>query len=241
MTAVGSKVRKIGQPRRRWGGSLRSSVSARPRKPRRQDTAFEHVYRVLKKEILSFRLKPLDPLREVDLAVNLNVSRTPIREAIRRLERDGLVWFTPRKGVFVSPISLEDVFEIYLLREALEGTAASHAAARMTPTEAEDLIQQIRLVNLDSRDPDLEKMEELDSKVHSAVLKSAGLPRLQSIVAHLNEQAARMRHIGIAVRPTGNQDELLRVLEAIKGRDRASAESAMRAHIRASRDSFATF
>ena len=76
-------------------------------------------------------LPPSSPISEYQLAAALNISRTPVREAIKRLEEDGLVWSVPNKGTFVSELSAKDIMEIYQVRERLEGLAARIAAEQM--------------------------------------------------------------------------------------------------------------
>jgi len=196
-------------------------------------------YERIKSEILAFRLKPLAPLSEVALAQRLGVSRTPIREAIRRLEREGYVWVAPHKGAFVTPVSLDDVVEIYLIRELLEGAAAAMAAQRIAPATIERLRNQLAAVDVGGR-LHVERMAAVDAEIHTAILRAAGLPKLSALVGAMNEQAQRMRYAGIEVRPRGNRDELLAILDALARRDAAAAEAAMRAHIRLSRESLAT-
>jgi DNA-binding GntR family transcriptional regulator len=202
-------------------------------------TAFNVAYERIKSEILAFRLKPLAPLSEVALAQRLGVSRTPIREAIRRLEREGYVWVAPHKGAFVTPVSLDDIVEIYLIRELLEGAAAAMAAQRITPAILERLRSHLAAVDVGGR-VHVERMAAVDAEIHASILRAAGRPKLSALVAGMNEQAQRMRYAGIEVRPRGNRDELLAILDALARRDAPAAEAAMRAHIRLSRESLAT-
>jgi DNA-binding GntR family transcriptional regulator len=204
-------------------------------------SACEVAYATIKSDILAFRLKPLDALSEAHLAQQLGMSRTPIREAIRKLEQEGLIWFARHKGAFVSPISLDDVLEIYLLREILEGAAAGLAAQRIDLAQVESLMDKLRLVDASDSEVDIKQMTELDSSVHAAILRAAGQTRLSSFVKALNEQAIRMRYIGIFARPRGNRDELIAVVKALHKRDSAGAEAAMRTHIRIARENIATF
>lgn len=202
-------------------------------------TAFNIAYERIKSEVLTFRLKPFAPLSEVALAQRLGVSRTPIREAIRRLEREGYVWVAPHKGAFVTPVSLDDIMEIYLIRELLEGAAAALAAQRIAPATVERLRRELQAVDVGGS-VHVERMAAVDAGVHAAVLQAAGLPKLTALVLGINEQAQRMRYVGIEVRARGNRDELLAIVDALAERDAAAAETAMRLHIRLSRESLAT-
>lgn len=228
------KVTGTARQRSRRSGP-RSSVPA----VRRRGNAFDGAYQVIREEILAFRLKPLDPLRESDLAARLGMSRTPVREALRRLEREGLVWFAPYRGAFVSPISIEDVLQIYFLREVLEGSAARLAALRVDPGEVDTLIDQVKALDLNYSSSDARSIASVDSAVHSVVLKAAGQPKLRAIVDQLNEQAIRMKYLGVVVRPRDTRDELLAILRALKEHNPDGAEDAMRAHIWAAREALA--
>ena len=100
-----------------------------------RDVVFEH----LRNSILNGELKPLERLMEVQLAEQLGVSRTPVREAIRKLELEGLVIMVARKGAYVADVSVKDILDVLEVRCVLEGLAASLAAERMTEEELEKL------------------------------------------------------------------------------------------------------
>ena len=95
----------------------------------------EMVYEELKMQILTGAIIPGTRMMEVDLAEEMGVSRTPIREAIRKLEKEGLVTIEPRRGAYASMISTQDMVEILEVRQDLEGLAAYFAASRMTDNE----------------------------------------------------------------------------------------------------------
>ena len=106
----------------------------------------ELVFDALREAILSGTLKPGDRLMEVQLAEEMGVSRTPVREAIRKLELEGLVVMVPRKGAYVSGLSLKDAADLFEIRQSLEGLAASLAAERITDEEIkmlEDSFKQL--------------------------------------------------------------------------------------------------
>jgi len=99
----------------------------------------EMVYEELKTQILTGKIIPGTRLMEIELAENMGVSRTPIREAIRKLEKEGLVIIEPRKGAYASQISTEDMVAILEVRQNMEGLAAHFAAARINSDELENL------------------------------------------------------------------------------------------------------
>ena len=99
----------------------------------------EMVYEELKMQILKGSIIPGTRMMEVELAEEMGVSRTPIREAIRKLEKEGLVTIEPRRGAYASMISTEDMVEILEVRQDLEGLAAFFAADRMTESQMSEL------------------------------------------------------------------------------------------------------
>ena len=100
----------------------------------------------LEEDILADRLPPGTPLVEMKLAAELGVSRTPVREALRQLEQEGLVTFTPNRGMVVRGIRPEDVHDAYLIRSMLEGQAVRWAVERMTDAEMKGLLELIALM-----------------------------------------------------------------------------------------------
>lgn len=106
------------------------------------------------------------------------------------------------------------------------------------PATIEQLRNQVAAVHVDGR-LHIDRMAAVDAKIHAAILRAAGLPKLSALVDAMNEQAQRMRCACIEVRPRGNRNELLAILDALERRDTAAAEAAMRAHIGLSRESLA--
>ena len=93
------------------------------------------VFEALREAIIAGQLRPGERLMEVQIADELGVSRTPVREAIRKLELEGFVIMVPRKGAYVSDISIKDITDVFEIRRALEGLAVELAARRMTEDE----------------------------------------------------------------------------------------------------------
>jgi DNA-binding GntR family transcriptional regulator len=196
-------------------------------------TAVQQAYAFLKSEIVAFRFKPGDPLNETQLTSVLGISRTPIREALRRLENEGLVRTVRYKGSFVAPLAIDDLMEIYFVREVLEGVAAALAVGRIDDNrlaEFEHDFVEMKRENLSQQE--LTRLTDLDIAFHQLVLLAAGNKRLRTMVGALNDQAMRFRYIGVAYRPSRTVDELLDIIGALKREDARGAERAMRAHIR---------
>ena len=101
------------------------------------------VFRTLSEQILSGKYQTGDELREVTVGKELGVSRTPVREAFRKLELEGLVTSIPNKGTYVNGISRDDVQDIYMIRSRLEGLAARLATRRITPEQINEMEERI--------------------------------------------------------------------------------------------------
>ena len=103
----------------------------------------EIVYEELKRQILIGEIAPGTRMMEVELADVMGVSRTPVREAIRKLEKEGLVTIEPRKGAYASNISIKDMVDVLEVRQGLEGMAAAIASGKITEQQKEELLQVI--------------------------------------------------------------------------------------------------
>src|SRR5690606_12292208 len=115
----------------------------------------ELVFEVLREAIITGKLRPGERLMEVQLAEELGVSRTPVREAIRKLELEGLVLMIPRRGAYVAEISMKDIADVFEIRAALEGLAAQLAAERCTPEEIENLERSLVQINVSAERGDI--------------------------------------------------------------------------------------
>lgn len=190
----------------------------------------ETAYLALKRMVLSNELGPGTQLLELEVADRLGMSRTPVREAMIRLSRDGLVEIRPRHGMRVLPISADDMREIYDVLTALEATAAELAAGRRPP-EPELLPMEQAICDMDeaiARD-DLEHWAEADGRFHAALVDVSGNRRLVDLVSLYRDQAHRARIATLMLRPKpvdSNRDHTA-VLTAIRAGD---AEAAYRTH-----------
>ena len=135
------------------------------------------VFRRLREDILSGVYKENDELREAGIGEELGVSRTPVREALRQLELEGLVTIIPNKGAYVTGISLKDVHDIYMIRSMLEGLCARWATRYITEEQIEELEEVILLSEFhlkrksaDKKDAEKAKqVSELDGKFHKVL------------------------------------------------------------------------
>ena len=204
-------------------------------------TGGEMVYATLRARILSGELGAHAVLREQALAQELGVSRTPVREALRRLDEAGLVAFLPNRGATVVAWTLEQVRETYVVRAALESRAAGLAATRITAAELDalaDLIDAMEPV-LTAHDEDTAaELARLNAEFHRIVVSASGssqLMTLTSTVTRVPLMAAAFRRDGGQFRARSNHHHR-DILTALRTGDSLWAEVAMRSHILGARN-----
>lgn len=193
----------------------------------------EIVYEALRDAIVSQAMKPGERLMETDLAEEMGVSRTPVREAIRKLELEGYVVMIPRKGAYVAGLSIKDINEVFEIRGALEALAAGLAAQRATQEEIEEMEHNVFMGTSHWESSDLMKTIELDTKFHELIYSASRNNRLLNLIKELREQVQRFRTTTLAVpgRMKFAVDEHKRILDAIAERDVAAAQKAASEHI----------
>lgn len=194
----------------------------------------EIVFESIREAIINGTLKQGERLMETQLAEELGVSRTPVREAIRKLELEGLVVMVPRKGAYVAGISARDAADILEIRAALEGLAAKLAAERITPDEIEELSNDIEGMGQAIDKGDLDTAIEYDTKFHTVLISASRNTRLVSMVSNLQEQVMRFRVMLTITRQDLARDSLLehrRIVDALSRKDRFLAQSLAKEHV----------
>lgn len=151
------------------------------------------VFNTLRQAILYGKLKPGERLMEITLANRLGVSRTPVREAIRKLELEGLVIMIPRKGAQVAPITERDLSDVLEVRLALEELAMSTACRRMTQGDMEKIEEALKVFEECMDSQDVSKLAQADEDFHERIYQATGNRRLIQIIHHLREQIYRYR------------------------------------------------
>lgn len=191
------------------------------------------VYESLRDAIINQILKPGERLMETELADEMGVSRTPVREAIRKLELEGYVVMIPRKGAYVSGLSIKDINEVFEIRGALEALAAGLAANRATAEEIEQMQRELVEEASHWETSDLMKTIEVDTKFHEMIYKAARNNRLWTMIMDLREQVQRFRTTTLAVpgRMKFALDEHRRIVEAIADHDVHGAQQMAHDHI----------
>lgn len=193
----------------------------------------EMVYESLRNAIVSQVLVPGERLMETELAEEMGVSRTPVREAIRKLELEGYVVMIPRKGAYVSGLSIKDINEVFEIRSTLEALAAGLAAVRATQEEIEEMERSLVMEAHLWETSDLLKTIELDTRFHEMLYQVARNSRLTAMITELREQVQRFRTTTLAVpgRMKFALDEHRRIVEAIAERNVKMAQKAALEHI----------
>lgn len=155
----------------------------------------ELVYLELKHKILTGEIASQTRLMEIDLSEKMNVSRTPIREAIKRLADDGLVKVEPRRGAYVANISIKDMLDVFEVREDLEGFVAQLASERIGEEEKETLKKIAAEYEAAIRKPNKEAIIELDEKFHNFIVACCNNETLSELVNYVQELSLRFRYL----------------------------------------------
>ena len=196
------------------------------------------VFNTLRTAILSGQLKPGDRLMEVHLAEEMGVSRTPIREAIRKLELEGLVVMMPRRGATVANMtekSLQDVLEV---RNALDQLIAELACERISATQIEELRKATKafkdaVINGTGSEKDISILAKKDEEFHGILTEATGNMRLKALVNNLSEQMYRYRFVYLMNKESHEKlvEEHEAIFKAVSLRDAEKAREMARIHI----------
>lgn len=211
--------------------ALAAQTGERPR------TASEFVLRALRSAILDGRIPPGTALRQEALAAAFDVSRMPVREALRQLEAEALLEFTPHKGAVVAEISARDQADTYLIRRALEPVAFARSIPNLTRDDldrAEDLVADM------DREPEHGRLGELNRRFHMSLYVRAGSPKLLRLVERqLVEHDRYLRfHLARLGRDRMSQDDHRAMIRAAAERDVPKGVEMLQRHIdTASRES----
>jgi DNA-binding GntR family transcriptional regulator len=195
----------------------------------------QNVYELLRSDIVLGALKPLEPIRESEIAERLGVSRTPVREALLRLQNLGLVDIYPQAGTRVAPIRLEKVRAAQFIREAVEVDVVRRACKSLGKLGLARLDHIIEDQEIAAKRNDIKRLFELDEEFHLAIYDGAGLlsvaDELEDVKVHLN----RLRYVSVHW-PRGTDSiigEHQAIVVALRKRDEEAAAAAMRTHLRA--------
>ena len=178
-------------------------------------------------------LQPGERLMEIQLAEDLGVSRTPVREAIRKLEMEGYVIMMPRRGTYVADLSIRDINEVFEIRTSLESLASGLAAERINEEELEKLQRLLVEIGAYIKSGDMESIVRTDTEFHDLLYQASRNTRLVGIISNLREQLTRFRTTSMSFpgRHKATLEEHRKIVEAIAQGDEKAARKAAEHHM----------
>ena len=191
------------------------------------------VFHRLREDILSGKYKEGDELKEVAIGEELGVSRTPVREAFRQLELEGLIQIIPNKGAYVTGITEKDVKDIYMIRSLLEGLCARWACEHITDAQMEEMEENIYLSKFHAGKGHLEQLAELDNRFHEILYEACNSKMLEHQLRDFHEYVLRVRKktLSNANRGPKSNEEHEMIMEAIRAKDADKAEKLANMHM----------
>lgn len=191
------------------------------------------VFHKIREDILNGRYKVKEELREVAIGEEMGVSRTPVREAFRQLELEGLIQIVPNKGAYVTGITAKDVKDIYMMRSLLEGLCARWATENITKEQMEEMEENIFLSEFHAAKGHTEQMAELDNRFHEIMYEACNSKMLEHALKDYHQYVLRVRRktLSSQKRSTASNEEHRRIMEAIKAGDADLAETLANKHM----------
>lgn len=201
-------------------------------KSAKTESRADRAYATVKEMAIGFELLPNSRINEADLATELGLSRTPLREALLRLASEGLVRFVPGQGFYSRSLDPRQVFDLYEVRATLETKAVELAVHRASGEEIAELRQFLRETGPEAQGRSIEELVALDERFHETIANFARNAELQSLLRNLNERIRFFRWINMnnESRPI-TQGEHAAILDAIEARDVARATQLVHEHV----------
>lgn len=191
------------------------------------------VFHAIRENILAGKYKSNEELKEKTIGEELGVSRTPVREALRQLELEGLVRIIPNRGAFVEGISDKDIKDIYEIRARLEGLCAKWAADAITPDAIAELEENIFLVDFHAGKGNYGQILELDNRFHEILYNASGSRMLNHELSAFHHYVERVRKITLSMpeRVVKSNNEHKKIVEALKQHNAKEAERLATTHM----------
>ena len=192
------------------------------------------VFQSIREDILSGRYEQNTELKEAAIGAELGVSRTPVREAMRKLEQEGLVTIIPNRGAYVNMITAKDVQDIYVIRSMLEGLCARWATQSITAEQLDSMEETLCLSEYHTSKKNYEKLYELDSLFHEQLYEAGGSRILNHILSDFHDYVKMVRKATISTssRSVTSTEEHRAIFEAIKEKDPDKAEALAKEHVK---------
>lgn len=191
------------------------------------------IFNIIRDDILNGKYSEGEKLVEAKLAEELGVSRTPVREALKQLELDGMVENIPNRGVIVKGITKQDIQDIFTIRTAIEGIAAAWAVERITEEELQDLKEAYELMEFYAFKKDIEKFAEFNTKFHETIYKATKSRYLEQVLKDFQYYMKQSRKKSLQIE--GRMEDALRehkeILDAFLERNKEKAEKALTMHV----------
>ena len=192
------------------------------------------VFQSIREDILSGRYEQNTELKDAAIGADLGVIRTPVREALRQLELEGLVTIIPNRGAYVNMITAKDVQDIYVIRSMLEGLCARWATQSITAEQLDSMEETLCLSEYHTSKKNYEKLYELDSLFHEQLYEAGGSRILNHILSDFHDYVKMVRKATISTssRSVTSTEEHRAIFEAIKEKDPDKAEALAKEHVK---------
>ena len=191
------------------------------------------VFNKLREDILSGKYQDHEELKEVAIGEELGVSRTPVREAFRQLELEGLIQIVPNKGAYVTGITAKEVKDIYMIRSSLEGMCARLATENITEEQLEELEENVYLASFHASKGHMEQMTELDNRFHHILYEACDSKMLEKLLQDFHQYVMRIRKKTLSTKERGiaSNEEHRQIMEAIKAKNPDEAQRLANMHM----------
>ncbi|MCR9195093.1 MAG: GntR family transcriptional regulator [Hyphomonas sp.] len=196
----------------------------------------EQIYGLVRRAIVTGGLSPGAPINEIEIAERLGTSRTPVREAVKKLEDEGLIDVLAQAGTYVRPINLDVVREAYIIRTALERESVRSAAKRITSDQIQALWDLIDLHSLKVKRSQFEDAIARDDEFHQAIAQVSGYAMMWKVIDQTKAQMDRCRLLALPSPGAGETtiEQHVAVVDALQAGDADGAVRAMIAHLETS-------
>lgn len=191
------------------------------------------VFHKIREDILKGKYRQNEAMKELQISKELGVSRTPVREALRQLELEGLVTIIPNKGAVVSGVSAKDIEDIYAIRSLIEGLSAKWAAENIGEAQLNELEEIVYLSEFHLKKGHIEQLYELDNKFHEMLYEASGSKILRHVLSDFHHYVQRVRKTSLAEPERAEKSiaEHKAILEALRSKDSEAARGLTNVHV----------
>ncbi|MHB8279223.1 MAG: GntR family transcriptional regulator [Candidatus Humimicrobiaceae bacterium] len=184
--------------------------------------------------ILNGKLAPGERILESRIAKQMNISRAPVREAVRQLEGEGLVTVVPRKGVFIAELTVDDIEELYFLRSEIEGLAVRFFLKNRKDEEIEELKELVERMKLAIKEKNIEKLSKIDVSFHELIVSASRYKRLYKVWLTLKPHIWTLNNM-VRIEEIDLEEVVdlhSSLIKDLESNDRLKAEKSIKSHIK---------